>query len=49
MTRKNEILERVRRIKEQEGILETELDLLWIELQMIENQNFNGWSKHPWK
>jgi len=45
---KEEILKRVEEIKREQGKLETELDLLWIELQKIENPNFSGWTKHSW-
>jgi len=45
---KEEILKRVKEIQKEQGDLETELDLLWIDLQKIEAPNFSGWTKHPW-
>lgn len=45
---KEKILIRVRKIKELQGELETELDLLWIEWQKLEKSSFSGHSKHPW-
>ena len=45
---KQEILIRVEEIKKEQGVLETELDLLWIDLQILKDPNFSGWTKHPW-
>ncbi|KKU74594.1 MAG: hypothetical protein UX99_C0010G0001 [Candidatus Amesbacteria bacterium GW2011_GWB1_47_26] len=45
---KEEILKRVKEIQKEQGDLETELELLWVDLQKIEDPNFSGWTKHPW-
>ncbi len=56
---KEEILARVKEIKriqntknkEEQGILETELDLLYIDLKELEDPDWiqkNPYSKHPW-
>ena len=56
MKTKKEILEQVKIIKESmkseddyaQGISETELELLWIELKELDDPMYKGFSKHPW-
>ena len=56
---REEILRRVKEIKtiqntkdkKEQGILETELDLLYIDLKDLEESGWSQkkpWSKHPW-
>ena len=44
-----EVLERIKSENDfEQGISETELALLWIELQTSKNPMYKGFSKHPW-
>jgi hypothetical protein len=56
---REEILSRVKEVQaiknrkdaKEQGILETELDLLYIDLKDLEDPGWsqkNPWSKHPW-